>query len=71
MLARCLRREITNTLSNSQLWKMAEQGRIDKLSVFENQDANQIIWTGNSFAGLNNKDTGIMSLNDKWHLIIA
>ena len=35
--------------TNSQLWGMAEQNNIEKGSIFEDREGNQIIFTGKSF----------------------
>jgi hypothetical protein len=58
-------------MSNSELWVLAEQGNIEQWSCYQDQEGNEIIWTGKSFQSntdIDDKYIG-MCLGDKWTFV--
>lgn len=61
--------------TNIQLWELAELGKIPKNGLFEDEEGNQMIWTGKSFQGIYREENieqeqyvG-MCLDDTWEYI--
>lgn len=66
--------ECNNTYSNSDLWVMAERGMLEKNTIIEDLENNQLIFTGFSFQVFDTKENEEityvgMTIGDEWKIV--